>query len=56
MKRVYMASNLATAHMVVAVLKENDIVAVVRWIDRKKTQEFVELLLGAQNPVETTNE
>lgn len=28
--------------------KENDIVAVVRWIDRKKTQEFVELLLGAQ--------
>lgn len=27
--------------------KENDIVAVVRWIDRKKTQEFVELLLQA---------
>lgn len=36
--------------------KENDIVAVVRWIDRKKTQEFVELLLGAQRPEETTNE
>lgn len=26
---------------------ENDIVAVVRWIDRKKLQEFVALLLGA---------
>jgi len=30
MKRVYMASNLAAAHMVEAVLKENDIVACVR--------------------------
>jgi CubicO group peptidase (beta-lactamase class C family) len=27
--------------------KENDLVAVVRWIDRRKTSEFVENLLGA---------